>query len=79
MDIFSSFPKRLWPSLGKVSTPTLLIHGEQTYPFVGKSARRLAASNPSVIELAVSGGHCFMQEHPQRTAEQVAAFLLSRG
>ncbi|MBD9483237.1 alpha/beta hydrolase [Pseudomonas sp. PDM14] len=79
VDIFSSFPKRLWPSLGKVSTPTLLIHGEQTYPFVGKSARRLAASNPSVTELAVSGGHCFMQEHPQRTAEQVAAFLLARG
>lgn len=79
VDIFSSFPKRLWPSLGKVSTPTLLIHGEQTYPFVGKSARRLAASNPSVTELAVAGGHCFMQEHPQRTAEQVVAFLLPRG
>ncbi|MGL4315561.1 MAG: alpha/beta fold hydrolase [Pseudomonas sp.] len=75
VDIFSSFPKRLWPSLGKVRTPTLLIHGNKTYPFVGQSAVRLAALNPQVRVLQVQGGHCFMQEHPQASAEQVLAFL----
>lgn len=75
VDIFSSFPKRLWPSLGKLRTPTLLIHGNKTYPFVGQSAVRLAALNPQVRVLQVQGGHCFMQEHPQASAEQVLAFL----
>ncbi|HSC83266.1 MAG TPA: alpha/beta hydrolase [Pseudomonas sp.] len=75
VDIFSSFPKRLWPSLGKVRTPTLLIHGNQTYPFVGQSAARLAALNPQVKVQETQGGHCFMQEHPQQTARQVLAFL----
>lgn len=77
VDIFSSFPKRLWPSLGKVRTPTLLIHGNKTYPFVGQSATRLATLNPQVQALEVPGGHCFMQEHPQASAEQVLAFLRS--
>lgn len=75
VDIFSSFPKRLWPALGKVRTPTLLIHGDSTYPFVGQSAARLAALNPQVRVLQVPGGHCFMQEHPQASAERVLAFL----
>ncbi|MWV14865.1 alpha/beta fold hydrolase [Pseudomonas sp. L-22-4S-12] len=79
VDIFSSFPKRLWPALAKVQTPTLLLHGGKTYPFVGKSARRLAASNPAVLERQVEGGHCFMQEQPAQSAERVGDFLLPRG
>lgn len=75
VDIFSSFPKRLWPALGKVRTPTLLIHGNRTYPFVGQSAARLAALNLQIQVLEVQGGHCFMQEYPQASAEQVLAFL----
>ncbi len=78
VDIFSSFPKRLWPSLAKVQTPTLLLHGVKSYPFVGTSARRLATSNPAVIEQQVEGGHCFMQEHPEQTAQRVLDFLLPR-
>ncbi|MNL87000.1 Alpha/beta hydrolase family protein [compost metagenome] len=57
-------------------TPTLLLHGHKSYAFVGKSARRLAASNPTVQEQQVEGGHCFMQEQPQDAAERVLAFLL---
>lgn len=78
VDIFSSFPKRLWPSLAKVHTPALLLHGVKSYPFVGTSARRLATSNPAVIEQQVEGGHCFMQEHPEQTAQRVLDFLLLR-
>ncbi|MNR69249.1 hypothetical protein D3C85_1943670 [compost metagenome] len=60
-------------------TPTLLLHGHKSYAFVGKSARRLAASNPAVIEQQVEGGHCFMQEQPLPTAQRVHEFLLQRG
>ncbi len=75
VDIFSSFPRRLWPSLAKIATPTLLLYGNKTYPFVGQSARRLAGLNAAVNIEEVPGGHCFMQEHPEDSAARVLAFL----
>ena len=75
VDIFSSFPRRLWPSLAKIAVPTLLLYGDKTYPFVGQSARRLAGLNAAVSIAEVPGGHCFMQEHPDDAAARVLAFL----
>jgi pimeloyl-ACP methyl ester carboxylesterase len=77
-DIFGSYPKRLWPSLAKVVTPTEVIYGQRSYPFVAKSVARWCASNPHVRAQVVDGGHCFMQEQPTATAERVANFLLQR-
>ena len=79
VDIFSSFPRRLWPSLARLGTPTLLLYGRETYPFVGQSARRLSALNGAVTIAEVPGGHCFMQEHPEDTAARVLAFLQPEG
>ncbi len=75
VDIFSSFPRRLWPSLATITVPTLLLYGDKTYPFVGQSARRLAGLNAAVSIAEVPGGHCFMQEHPEDAAARVLAFL----
>ncbi|MDF0732136.1 alpha/beta hydrolase [Pseudomonas entomophila] len=75
VEIFSSFPTRMWPTLATIDTPTLILHGEQTYPFVPRSVRRLAALNGKISEQQVPGGHCFMQEDPAAAAQQVLAFL----
>lgn len=75
VEIFSSFPERMWTQLGRVRTPTRILYGEQTYPFVPHSVRRLAALNASVTAQQMPGGHCFMQENPALAAEQVMAFL----
>lgn len=75
-EIFGSFPRRLWSSLGRVVTPTCMIYGDATYPFVGRAARRWRAENPRVSTIAVPGGHCFMQENPPATAALVRDFLL---
>ncbi|WP_449432799.1 alpha/beta fold hydrolase [Pseudomonas putida] len=77
-EIFSSFPHRMWSSLSAIQAPTLVLYGKQTYPFVPHSVERLAALNPQVIARQVPGGHCFMQEHPADTAQQVLDFLLAR-
>lgn len=45
-EIFSSFPRRLWPSLGKITTPTRVLYGDRTYPFVAKSVARWCSLNP---------------------------------
>jgi pimeloyl-ACP methyl ester carboxylesterase len=73
--IFSSGPDGLWRQLDRLATPTLLIHGDRTLPFVGPSARRLAARHPHVRVEPVAGSHCFMLAEPEATAGRVAAYL----
>lgn len=75
-EIFSSFPKRLWPSLAKVRTPTRVLHGQDSYPFVAKAVARWCALTSVVSAQMVAGGHCFMQEQPEDSAERVRSFLL---
>lgn len=75
VEVFSSFPARLWASLKSISTPTRILYGEQTYTFVPQSVKHLAQLNGAVSTLEMPGGHCFMQEQPGPAAEQVLAFL----
>jgi pimeloyl-ACP methyl ester carboxylesterase len=77
-DIFSSYPRRLWPSLAKVTTPSLVLYGQHSYAFVARSVARWCASNPHVRAQVVPGGHCFMQQYPQDSAQRVAEFLLQQ-
>ncbi|MBV6848769.1 alpha/beta fold hydrolase [Xanthomonas euvesicatoria] len=77
-EIFGSFPRRLWPSLAEVMTPTEILHGAHTYPFVTRSVSRWCARNGYVHRKVVLGGHCFMQEHPADSAKRITAFLLQR-
>lgn len=75
VEIFSSFPSRMWAHLAAIQAPTLVLHGEHTYPFVPHSAQRLATLNAQVEARQVAGGHCFMQEAPATAAQQVVDFL----
>ncbi|MFS0827464.1 alpha/beta fold hydrolase [Pseudomonas phoenicis] len=75
VEIFSSMPRGLWPNLRRIAVPTLILHGEGSYPFVGPSVRRIASSNRMVSQLQVAGGHCFMQEAPDLAAERIIDFL----
>lgn len=77
--IFGSRPRRLWPRLARLATPTLLLHGDRSLPFVAPSARRLAACNPRVEVECVAGSHCFLLVDPATTATRVAAFLRPAG
>ena len=75
-EIFASYPRRLWRALAQVATPTLVLHGQASYPFVGKSVARWCALNHRISAQRVSGGHCFMQEQPADCAARVSGFLL---
>ncbi|MDE2594200.1 MAG: alpha/beta hydrolase, partial [Burkholderiales bacterium] len=75
-DIFSSGPDRLWSSVGRIRVPTLILHGQDSMPFVGPSAMQAASLNDAILAQQVEGGHCFMQQDPQAAAERVRAFLL---
>ena len=75
-EVFSTAPQGLWRALRQVRTPSTLIYGQDSYPFVLDSARRLPRLNSQVQARAVEGGHCFMQERPQPTARLVQDYLL---
>ncbi|PWB32424.1 alpha/beta hydrolase [Pseudomonas sp. SDI] len=77
VEIFSSFPQRMWASLAKVQTPCLVLYGEKTYPFVPLSLHSWARLTPRVEPRQVAGGHCFMQEDPHAAAHEVEGFLLA--
>ena len=66
-----------WTLLGRIETPTLVVHADHTFPFVLEGAARLRRVNRQVQTQEVSGTHCFMQEQPANTAAQVKSFLLS--
>jgi len=74
--IFSSYPQGLWSALRRIRTPTLVLHGERSFPFVHKSTQRWCRMNHAASAHRVPGGHCFMQEHPADTARRIAQFLL---
>jgi len=74
-EIFASFPRRLWSSLQRTTKPVSLIYGENSYPFVRKSAALFQQKCPQLQVQQVPGGHCFMQEDPQQSAALVLQWL----
>jgi len=78
-EIFSTFPKRLWRSLKRVSTPTHVVYGDKSYDFVRESVPRWAAMNQAISTETLPGGHCFMQQDPDGAAEAVRASLERTG
>lgn len=78
-EIFSSYPRRLWPALARITTPTLVVHGRATFPFARRAILRWESSNAVVQRTELPGGHCFMQEDPERSAHAVRNFLMADG
>jgi pimeloyl-ACP methyl ester carboxylesterase len=74
-ELFASYPKRLWPALYAVRTPTHVIYGAQSYSFVPKSVAHWQARNSAVTSEQSPGGHCFVMQYPEATAARVQARL----
>lgn len=77
-EIYGAFPRRLWPTLRHVTTPTLILYGMKTFPFLPRAVTRWCAANPAITSQQVIGGHCFMQEDPDDCARQIHVFLRER-
>lgn len=73
--IFNSAPSDLWKSLRHVHTPTLVLHGQKTFPFIAPSVARWRAFNQQIESRTIEGGHCFMQERPKAAAEMIESYL----
>ncbi len=67
--IFGSYPRQLWSSVKNIKTPVKMIYGERTYPFVRRAAVKLRKLHKRATIVSCPGGHCFMQEDFQSTAQ----------
>ncbi|MCB1756158.1 MAG: alpha/beta hydrolase [Gammaproteobacteria bacterium] len=75
--IFASYPQGLWRKIRSLNVPVHLLMAEQTFPFAARSAQTASSANSCFVTETVPGGHCFMQEYPQQSADRVRALLLS--
>jgi pimeloyl-ACP methyl ester carboxylesterase len=69
--IFASYPHKLWQAISSIQQPMLMMYGAKTYPFVLDSLPKIHQANPYYDFLEMPGGHCFMQEGPKKTAEEI--------
>ncbi|NLQ18697.1 alpha/beta hydrolase [Marinomonas sp. M1K-6] len=73
--IFSSYPKRLWGAIAKISVPTYIIQGKETFDYFKEAYQLAAKLNPHIQVIEVDGGHCFMQQHSAMAAQAVMEAL----
>lgn len=73
--IFASYPRRLWSNLRVNRTPCKILIGQDSYPFIARSAEKLSHLS-SYEAQTVEGGHCFMQEHPIETAKLIKEWFM---
>ncbi|MES0872645.1 alpha/beta fold hydrolase [Sinimarinibacterium thermocellulolyticum] len=64
-----------WRLIRRVRCPVLFLYGESSYPFLPRAARLAARLNRNLTVCAVPGGHCFMQEDPERAATALRRYL----
>lgn len=76
-EVFSSAPERMWTLLGRVRTPTLVLHGQDSFPFVADGVRHWQLMHDGIQAECVPGGHSFMQEQPAPAAQRVRDYLLA--
>ena len=73
--IFASYPKRLWRAISKISVPTYILQGKDTFDYFKEAYRLAAKLNPNIQVIEVEGGHCFMQQHTSMAAQAVLNLL----
>ena len=75
--IFSSYPKGLWRAIAKISVPTYIVQGKDTFDYFKEAYRFAAELNPNIQVVEVDGGHCFMQQDSAGSAQAVLDILKS--
>ena len=61
----------LWEAIETIQQPIFMMYGHKTYPFVLNSLSQIHHANLNYDFLEIPGGHCFMQESPYKTAQEI--------
>lgn len=74
--IFASYPKNIWGAIQSIQKPMAMFYGSKTYPFVLDALPRIHQANEHYDFIEIEGGHCFMQEQPKLTAQEIKRKIL---
>lgn len=69
--VFSAYAHNLWQSIKAIQKPMTILYGESTYSLVIRSLPKVHKANANYDFIRVQGGHCFMQENPKQTAQEI--------
>jgi pimeloyl-ACP methyl ester carboxylesterase len=69
--IFASYSKNIWNAVSVVDAPINVIVGTKTYPFIHGAIDLMESKGNNLQCHEFEGGHCFMQEKPERSAELI--------
>ena len=64
-----------WQALRRLRVPATMIYGQQSYTIMPGIARRFRRLAHDGRVQALPGGHCFMQQYPERSAQAVVRAL----
>ncbi len=68
-------PQFLWPMLGELTIPTLVIRGNNSDMFAAETMDKVRATNPRATVVEIAGGHDLAGDNPQGLSQAVNDFL----
>jgi esterase len=71
----SPAPQFLWPMLGEMTVPTLVIRGSDSDMFAAETMDRVRATNPRAKMVQITGSHDLAGDNPDGLARAVSNFL----
>jgi pimeloyl-ACP methyl ester carboxylesterase len=74
-EIFSSYAQGMWKAIKKISVPTYIVQGRETFSYFKEAYRLAAKLNSNIKVVEIEGGHCFMQQNPAMSAGLVLDLL----
>jgi pimeloyl-ACP methyl ester carboxylesterase len=75
----SPAPQFLWPMLGEMMVPTLVIRGSNSDMFAAETMDKVRATNPRATMAELAGSHDLAGDNPDGLAKAVTGFLADSG
>ncbi len=72
-------PQFLWPMLGELKIPTLVIRGSASDMFASETVDKVRTTNPRATVVEIAGSHDLAGDNPQGLAQAVGDFLAKAG
>lgn len=73
--LFAHPPLNTWSAIRHLQVPTLILYGKDSYPFMRPAMQQAARMNPRITLQPMQGGHFFMLENPEDSAQAVRTEL----
>lgn len=71
----SAVPEFLWPILGEIKVPILMVRGRDSDMFAAETMHKVRATNPAIRIVEIAGGHDLAKDNSQGVSQVINEFL----